>query len=105
MVAAAASGTASCTWRSRKPRDMFLSFFPKPRLFFISAAAWALVAILLWYAGGDRLGAYVGLSPPPAEAKPIIGVAVFWSSSFLWFYVYYAFAVAAFAGFWYVYSP
>ena len=84
---------------------MFLSFFPKPRLFFISAAAWALIAILLWYTGGDRLGAHLGLSLPPAGAKPIIGVGVFWSSSFLWFYVYYAFAVAAFAGFWFVYSP
>lgn len=84
---------------------MFLSFFPRPRLFFISAAAWALIAILLWYTGGDRLGDHLGLSLPPAGAKPIIGVGIFWSNSFLWFYVYYAFAVAAFAGFWYVYSP
>jgi peptide/bleomycin uptake transporter len=84
---------------------MFLSFFPKPRLFFISAVAWSLIAILVSYGGGDRLGAYVGLSLAPADAKPIIGVSVFWSSSFLWFYVYDAFAVAAFAGFWAAYSP
>jgi peptide/bleomycin uptake transporter len=84
---------------------MFLSFFPKPRLFFISAVAWSLIAILVWYGGADRLGAYVGLPPPPADAKPIIGVSVFWSSSFLWFYIYYVLAVAAFAGFWAVYSP
>jgi len=83
---------------------MFLSFFPRPRLFFISVVAWSLIAILLWYAGGERLGAYVGL-PPPAEAKPVIGASVFWSNSFLWFYIYYALAVAAFAGFWAAYSP
>ena len=84
---------------------MFLSFFPKPRLFFISAVAWSLIAILLWYAGGDRFGAYVGLPPPAPDAKPVIGASVFWSNAFLWFYIYYALAVAAFAGFWAAYSP
>jgi peptide/bleomycin uptake transporter len=84
---------------------VFLSFFPKPRLFFISAVAWALIAILLWYAGGSRLGAYIGLPPLAAGATPVIGVALFWSTPFLWFYVYYAIAVGAFAGFWSLYSP
>jgi peptide/bleomycin uptake transporter len=84
---------------------VFSSFFPKPRLFFASAAAWALIAILLWYGGGDRLGSHIGLSLPPAEATPIIGVRVFWSGPFLWFYIYYALAVALFAAFWAVYSP
>ncbi len=85
--------------------DVFFSFFPKPRLFFISAAAWSLIAILLWYAGGDRLGAYIGLPPLPDGAEPIVGVSVFWSTPFLWFYVYYGIAVAVFAGFWFLYSP
>ena len=84
---------------------MFLSFFPKPRLFFISAAAWSLLAILLWYLGGEGLGASIGLPPLPAGTAPIVGVSVFWSTPFLWFYVYYALAVAAFAGFWFFYSP
>jgi len=84
---------------------VFQSFFPKPRLFFASAAAWALIAVLLWYAGGDRLGAAVGLQPLPAGAAKVVGVAVFWSNSFLWFYVYYASTVAAFFGFWRLYSP
>jgi peptide/bleomycin uptake transporter len=84
---------------------MFQSFFPRPRLFFTSAVGWSLFAILLWYAGGDRVGASIGLSLPPPDAKPIIGARVFWSGSFLWFYAYYAVAVAAFAGFWFVYSP
>jgi len=84
---------------------VFLSFFPKPRLFFISAAVWSLIAIVLWYGGGEGLGAHVGLPPLPAGAAPVVGVAVFWSTPFLWFYVYYAVAVAAFAGFWFFHSP
>jgi len=84
---------------------VFLSFFPKPRVFFLSAFAWALIAIVLWYAGANRLGTYVGLPPLAPGAKPVIGVAVFWSTPFLWFYAYYALAVGAFAGFWFAYSP
>lgn len=84
---------------------MFVSFFPKPRLFFISAAVWSLIAVLLWYAGGDSLGAYIGLPPLAEGAAAPVGVTVFWSPPFLWFYVYYALAVAAFAGFWFFYSP
>ncbi len=84
---------------------MFVSFFPKPRLFFNSALAWTLVVVLSWYAGGEELGALFGLPPAPADAAPIIGVAVFWSAPFLWFYVYFAAAVAIFAAFWMVWSP
>lgn len=42
---------------------MFVSFFPKPKLFFISAAVWSLLAILAWYVGVEQLGARVGLPP------------------------------------------
>lgn len=84
---------------------MFESFFPKPRLFFISAAVWALVAIVLWYVGGNHLGAYIGLPPLPPAPRPVIGAAVFWSPPFLRFYVYFAVAITVFAGFWALYSP
>ncbi|HUP06632.1 MAG TPA: peptide antibiotic transporter SbmA [Caldimonas sp.] len=84
---------------------MFQSFFPRPRLFFLSAGAWALIAIVLWYAGGNRLGTSIGLPPLAEGAPPVIGVAVFWSTPFLWFYAYYAIAVGAFAAFWRLYSP
>lgn len=84
---------------------VFQSYFPKPRLFFLSAVVWALLAIVGWYAGGDSLGAAIGLPPLAEGAQPIIGVSVFWSTPFLWFYLYYAAAVAVFAGFWRVYSP
>lgn len=84
---------------------MFQSFFPKPKLFFISSAVWSLLAVLVWYAGGRDIGAYFGLPPLPPGQEPIIGVSVFWTAPFLWFYLYYAVVVAIFAGFWFAYSP
>ncbi|MDW6020827.1 peptide antibiotic transporter SbmA [Mesorhizobium sp. BAC0120] len=84
---------------------MFVSFFPTPRLFFLSAAVWSLAAILFWFFGGEQLGALVGLPPAVAGTPPIIGISVFWSAPFLWFYIYFFLAVAAFYGFWRWYSP
>jgi peptide/bleomycin uptake transporter len=84
---------------------VFVSFFPQPRLFFWSAFVWTLAAVLFWFFGGAALGAEFGLGPSPPDAPPIIGVSVFWSKPFLWFYIYYAAAVAIFAGFWMIYAP
>ena len=84
---------------------MFISFFPSPRLFFISAAAWTLFAVLLWFFLAQDLGHLAGLESPPDGTPPIIGISVFWSKPFLWFYVYYALAVGIFAGVWRVLSP
>lgn len=84
---------------------MFVSFFPQPRLFFTSAAVWSLVLVLLWFAGGEQLGAYFGLPPAAAGTPPIIGVSVFLSKPFLWFYVYFGLGVAVFYAFWSWYSP
>ncbi len=41
----------------------------------------------------------------PEGTPPIVGVSVFWSKPFLWFYVYYAVAAAIFAAFWMLYAP
>jgi len=84
---------------------LFVSFFPQPRLFFTSAAVWSLVLVLLWFAGGEQLGAYFGLPPAAAGTPPIIGVSVFLSKPFLWFYVYFGLGVAIFYAFWSWYSP
>ena len=84
---------------------MFVSFFPQPKLFFTSAALWSLVLVFVWFFGGENLGAMVGLPPAAADAPPIIGVAVFWSKPFLWFYLYFALGVAIFYAFWAWYSP
>lgn len=84
---------------------MFVSFFPRPRLFFLSAVAWSLVLMLVWFAGGEELGAVFGLPPAAADAAPIIGISVFWSPPFLWFYIYFWAGVLIFYLFWSRFSP
>ena len=84
---------------------MFASFFPNPRLFFWSALIWTFVVVIFWYAAGGELGASLGFPLPPADAPAIIGISVFWSPPFVWFYIYYAVAVALFAAFWMNVAP
>lgn len=84
---------------------MFVSFFPQPKLFFISAALWSAVMVAVWFLGGDQLGALTGLPPLAADAAPIIGVSVFWSPPFIWFYIYFTLGVLLFYAFWHWYSP
>ena len=84
---------------------MFVSFFPKPKLLFLSAVGWTAFVVLSWYLGGADLGAAFGMPPVGPDDPPIIGVEKFISPAFIWFYIYFAVAVAAFAGFWQVYSP
>jgi len=83
---------------------MFKSFFPRPTLFFWSVGIWTAIAVALWYLGGRDFGARLGLAPS-ATGTPLIGVSVFWSGPFLWFYMYYATAVGLFAGFWRAFAP
>ncbi|PBB70390.1 peptide transporter [Mesorhizobium sp. WSM4312] len=84
---------------------MFVSFFPQPKLFFSSAAIWSLAAILFWFFGGQQLGAHLGFPPAAPAAPPILGVPMFWSPPFLWFYIYFAVMLAAFYLFWRFYAP
>ena len=84
---------------------MFHSFFPKPKLFFISAVLWSILAIAFWYLAGEQLGASFGMPPVDPNAPPAIGITTFWAPDFLWFYLYFAVVVALFSAFWFVYSP
>ncbi len=84
---------------------MFLSFFPAPRPFFLSAAVWTVIAVLFWFFVARDMGSLIGLENPPADAPPIIGVSVFVSKPFLWFYIYYALVVGLFALAWRIISP
>ncbi|MCO6048497.1 peptide antibiotic transporter SbmA [Mesorhizobium sp. RP14(2022)] len=84
---------------------MFVSFFPQPKLFFSSAAAWSLVLVLLWFFGGEQAGALIGLPPADPSAPPTIGITVFWSKPFLWFYIYFWLGVFFFYAFWRLYCP
>ena len=83
---------------------MFHSFFPKPKLFFISLIAWCAVAIFVWYGVGDKLGSFLGFSLTP-DAKPVIGLGHFLTADFLWFYTFYLAVTLIFALFWIWYSP
>jgi peptide/bleomycin uptake transporter len=84
---------------------MFQSFFPKPKLFFISFAIWAALTMFVWYQYGAEIGQWFGFAPEAPDAEPIVGLRFFWTPSFLWFYLYYAAATAIFAAFWFWYAP
>ena len=62
---------------------MFQSFFPKPKIFFLSVILWTAVAMTVWYLGGHQWGQYLGLGVPSPEDETIVGIHYFWSPSFL----------------------
>ncbi|ENW02900.1 peptide antibiotic transporter SbmA [Acinetobacter beijerinckii] len=83
---------------------MFKSFFPNPRLFFISVIVWLAVNMLLWYTGGHSWGEYLGFSQGYADAELSVGVSRFWAPSSLWFYLWFLVSTGLFAGFWRFFS-
>jgi len=84
---------------------VFQSFFPRPKLLFLSAIVWTAIAMIVWYTGGHNWGQFLGLGVPTPEDNQIVGINYFWSPSFLWLYFYYLIAVAIFAAFWFTWSP
>jgi peptide/bleomycin uptake transporter len=76
---------------------MFVSFFPRPKLFFWSVIGWTALSMAFWYSFASNL--------VPSSGSEIIGVARFWSAPELWFDLYFAISVAIFTGFWTVFSP
>jgi peptide/bleomycin uptake transporter len=84
---------------------VFKSFFPSPKIFFISAVVWALACALIWYVFGTDIGTAVGFQFAPPDAQPVVGIRYFWTQNFLWFYLYYFAAVGLFAAFWNWYNP
>jgi peptide/bleomycin uptake transporter len=76
---------------------MFVSFFPRPKLFFWSALGWAALAMAFWY---GFAGHFV-----ESSSRGVVGVALFWSAPALWFDFYFAVCVALFAGFWMLFAP
>src|SRR5271167_3582628 len=77
--------------------EMFVSFFPRPKLFFWSAVVWTAISMAVWY------GYVSGLTQ--SSTPGIVGVALFWSAPSLWFDLYFLIAVAIFAGFWMTLAP
>ena len=84
---------------------MFRSFFPLPRLFFLSALIWASICIAFWYLSGDAVGRWLGFDLPEGEVDPVIGIGYFVTPQFIWFYCYYVIVSGLFALFWFHYSP
>jgi peptide/bleomycin uptake transporter len=83
---------------------MFKSFFPSPKPFFWSAIVYSLACVLFWFFVWKPLGASVGWGLQ-GDQKAEIGVQVFWSKPFLWFYAYYAMIAALFATVWWFLHP
>ncbi len=76
---------------------MFVSFFPRPKLFFLSAIVWTALAMAFWYGfAGDLIG---------SSAPEGVGVVLFWSARSLWFDLYFALGVAVFAAAWMLFAP
>lgn len=84
---------------------MFVSFFPQPKLFFSSAALWSLFLVIVWFFGGEHLGAMLGMPPIDPQADPIISPTRFLAPSFLWFYAYFFAGIGIFYVFWAIYAP
>ena len=78
---------------------MFKSFFPNPRVFFLSVVIYATVCIFIWYSFNEQIGALLGFDL--SSTDPVIGLGHFVTDSFLLFYLYYFFCTALFAFIWY----
>ncbi|HKJ53881.1 MAG TPA: peptide antibiotic transporter SbmA [Gammaproteobacteria bacterium] len=78
---------------------MFKSFFPSPKLFFLSVVVYAGVCVAVWYGFREQIGAMLGFDLSSAE--PVIGLGHFVTDEFLLFYLYYIACTALFAGAWF----
>lgn len=78
---------------------MFKSFFPNPRLFFLSVVGYSAVCVFIWYGFNEQIGDFFGLDLSPQE--PVIGLRHFVTDSFLLFYGYYFACTGLFAAFWF----
>ena len=84
---------------------MFQSFFPKPKLFLLSAILWVTVAVIVWYTAGETLGAALGFPPEDPSVPPVLGLGHFVTPQFIWFYLFCGAFFASFTALWFVLSP
>jgi len=95
---------------------VFLSFFPKPKLFFLTFALWALACVISWYTFGQDLGSSLSLGQffgvdfptPLAEGAEQAAQMAYQESygfaSDVWLYQYMFVCYALFVGAWMVYG-
>ncbi len=82
---------------------MFKSFFPKPKLFFLSVLAWSIICVGCWFLFNENIGKFLGFDL--SNKEPVIGLGHFYSQTFLFFTSYYFSSIIIFALFWFRYSP
>ncbi|MCO4785305.1 peptide antibiotic transporter SbmA [Marinomonas atlantica] len=95
---------------------MFLSFFPKPKLFFLTFALWALICVISWYTIGQDLGStlslgqFFGVNFPDAlgegaeQAAQVAYQEAYSFASDVWLYQYMLVCYALFVGAWMAYG-
>jgi len=81
---------------------VFKSFFPSPRLFFISVIVYAALAIAVWFVAGDSVAHWLGASPSDSD---VIGLGHFATPQFLSVVLYYFLTCALFAAAWFILDP
>ena len=98
-------------------QKMFVSFFPRPKLFFASAVLWSLFCILFWYfvarGWGPTLSlgglAGYGYPGPLAEGADEAAAALFQerreNAVGFWFYQYFIVSIVLFTGAWMRFEP
>lgn len=82
---------------------MFKSFFPNPKIFFISVLIFSGLTCAVWYGYNEQMAALFGLDI--TDAEPVIGLKHFVTDSFILFYGYYFVCTALFAVAWFKMSP
>lgn len=82
---------------------MFKSFFPNPKLFFLSVLLFAGAACAIWYGYNEQMASLIGLDL--SDSDPVIGLGHFATDSFILFYGYYFICTAIFAFLWFISSP
>ncbi len=84
---------------------MFHSFFPNPRVFFLSFLVWSAFCMALWHGvGASGWGAHIGL-PLEEGAGQVATLRFFWTNDIIWYYIYYVICAAIFSAFWFKVSP
>ncbi|MDR7345017.1 peptide/bleomycin uptake transporter [Pantoea alhagi] len=84
---------------------MFSCFFPRPALFFSTAALLILAAILLWFTEASQLVFHLPAFAAAAGQPLPDNAWRFVQPHELWFYLYFASATGLFAACWFIFSP
>lgn len=80
---------------------MFRSFFPEPKLFFSSALAWTVLAMIIWFVAGPSLENIMSLGPILGQVPTETNPDVFLTPDKVWLYQYVIMAGYLFCIPWY----